>query len=137
MEVLRMRGYWRRLNNKLHGYWYLRGVVDELKTQKGLFNYLQGGLVRPDESMNEIEVDLQQGLAKAEQQLDRERPVSVRIRYGQHKVGRIPPQAGAEPLRGVHLRSILATDLAWSLMQALALEGAIDPGIFSERLSLK
>jgi len=137
MEALRMRGYWQRLNNRVHAYWYLRGVVDELKTHKTLLNYLQGGLMRPDESMHEIEVDLEQGLANAEQQLDNERPGSVRIRYGQHTLGRIPPQAGAERLRGTHLRAILATDLAWPLIIALALEGAIDPALFSERLSQK
>jgi hypothetical protein len=41
-------------------------------------------------------------------------------------VGHILPQPGAEPLRGVHLRRILATTLAAPLLKALACEG-IEP----------
>jgi glycosyltransferase involved in cell wall biosynthesis len=137
LEILRIHGQWQKLNNTLHGYWYRRGVIDDLKTHKALINYLQGAVIPLDESMNEIEVDLQQGLAVAEQQLDEKRPVSVRIRYGAQPLGRIPPQAGAEPLRGIHLRSALSTTFAWPLLQALTLEGAINPAIFSKPLFVK
>ncbi|OUL28416.1 glycoside hydrolase family 2 protein [Nostoc sp. T09] len=126
LESLRMRGFWQNLNERLHGYWYFRGVVDELKTHKGLASFLQGGSIRPDQSGVEIELDLQEGLSLAEQQLDKKRPAAARLRYGQYAVGRIPCQSGAERLRGVHLRPILAHTLAFSLLQALAMEGAIN-----------
>ncbi|OUL23363.1 glycosyltransferase family 2 protein [Nostoc sp. 106C] len=129
LEWLRIRSLWLELNNRLHGYWYLRGIVDQLKTHKALTNLLQSGLIRLDRKDTELELDLQQGLIAAEQLLDKTRPMSVRIRYGQKFVGLIPPQAGVEKLRGVHLRPILATTLSLPLMQALAFEGVLDKEI--------
>jgi glycosyltransferase involved in cell wall biosynthesis len=132
LEWLRMHGYWQQLNNRLHGYWYLRGVIDELPTRKALSSYLQGGPIRPEEGGLEIEVDLREGLAVAEQQLDEKRPLSVRIRYGQQPIGRLLPQSCAERFRGVHLRPALATNLSWSLLIAMALESVPDIALSSE-----
>ncbi len=126
LEWLRIRSLWLELNNKLHGYWYLRGIVEQLKTHKALTNLLQSGLIRLDRQDTELELDLQQGLIAAEQLLDKTRPISVRIRYGQQFVGLIPPKAGAERLRGVHLRRILATTLSFPFLQALAFDGVLD-----------
>ncbi|WP_013334395.1 glycosyltransferase family 2 protein [Gloeothece verrucosa] len=122
LEMLKMRQTWEKLNNRLHGYWYLRGMIDELKTYKGLISYLQGGEIRPNSEGLEIEIDLKQGLEKAEQLIDEQRPVSLRIRYGEHPIGRIAPCSGAERLRSVHLRPLLMTDFAWQLLQAVNLE---------------
>jgi GT2 family glycosyltransferase len=122
LEWMRLRSHWRRLLHALLDYWYWRGVAEELGTRRELASFLQYGLVRADESVQEIELDLRESLEAAEQRLDEERPASARIRYGQWPVGRIPSQAGAERLRGAHLRPILATDLAWPLLSALVLE---------------
>jgi hypothetical protein len=65
-------------------------------------------------------------LEAAERRLDQERPDGAQIRLGPRTVGRIPPQPGAERLRGVHLRHILATDLAWPLLVALAGNDILD-----------
>jgi hypothetical protein len=120
-EQMRMRNSWQKLNDRLHGYWYLRGVVDELKTYKRLLSFLQSGYIANYEN-DEIELDLQQGLAIAEKQLDKKRPRSMRIRYGQNPVAYIPPQFGAERIRGVHLRPMLSENATWALLQVLLLE---------------
>jgi hypothetical protein len=102
-------------------------VVDKLQTHKALTGFLQGGLITVDEVESDLELNLQQGLAIAEQKLDEQRPKSLRLHYGQQPIGHIPPQVGAERLRGVHLRPALAKNLSVPLLQAIALEDAINP----------
>ncbi len=123
LEALRMRGTWRWLNAKLRGYWYLRGVIDELKTRSGISRFMQEGPARADLGGHEIEIDLEQGLEAAEQRIDAERPGGIYLYYGKLTVGHIPPEVGAEPLRGVHLRTILALHLAEPLARAMAVNG--------------
>ncbi|MEG4031581.1 MULTISPECIES: hypothetical protein [unclassified Microcoleus] len=48
LESLGMRETWRWLRAKLRGYWYLRGVIDELKTRSEIFSFMHGGLARAD-----------------------------------------------------------------------------------------
>jgi len=123
LESLGMRATWRWLWAKLRGYWYLRGVIDELKSRAAISSYMQGGPARADLGGHEINIDLQQGWEAAESLLDAERPAGVYLYYDQLTVGHIFPQAGAEPLRGAHLRSILALHLAEALARAIAVNG--------------
>ncbi len=123
LESLGMRGTWRWLWAKLRGYWYLRGVIDELKSRSAISSFMQGGPARADLGGHEINIDLQQGWEAAESLLDAERPAGVYLYYGQLTVGHIFPQAGAEPLRGAHLRSILALHLAEPLARAIGVNG--------------
>jgi glycosyltransferase involved in cell wall biosynthesis len=123
LERAGRRGPWRRLLDDLLGYWYWRGVAAELGSRRALAGFIEAGLSAIDEGGDEFEIDLRKGLELAERQLDEARPSAVRIRYGGQPVGRIPLQSGVERLRGVHLRPILATDLAMPLLKALALEG--------------
>ena len=48
LESLGMRGTWRWLRAKLRGYWYLRGVIDELKSRSAISSFMQGGPARTD-----------------------------------------------------------------------------------------
>ena len=123
LESLGMRGTWRWLRAKLRGYWYLRGVIDELKSRSAISSFMQGGPARADLGGHEINIDLQQGWEAAESLLDAERPAGVYLYYGQLTVGHIFPQAGVEPLRGAHLRSILALLLAEPLARAIGVNG--------------
>src|SRR5262249_46437775 len=107
-------------------YWYLRGVTEELGSRKAFSEFLQAGPHCSDQAGLEIEIDLAAGLEEAECRLDQERPDGARLWYGQHIVGRIPPSAGAERLPGAPLPPILATELAWPFLIALALEGTFD-----------
>ena len=123
LQSLGMRLTWRWLRAKLRGYWYFRGVMDELKSRSAISSFLQGGPARADLSDREIEIDLQQGWEAAERLIDAERPDGIYLRYGELIVGHIPPQFGIEPLRGVHLRSILATSVSDRLLVAMAANG--------------
>jgi glycosyltransferase involved in cell wall biosynthesis len=124
-ERLKMRSYWRKLNNRIKDYWYLRGAAEILQTKKALVAFLKLGMEPAEKRKFDIDVDLKEGLTKAEDELDAKRPLSVRILYGQQCVGYIPLQAGSERLRGVHLRPVLATTLSWQLIQILAVERAV------------
>ena len=48
LESLGMRGTWRWLRAKLRGYWYLRGVIDELKSRSPISSFMQGDPARAD-----------------------------------------------------------------------------------------
>ena len=53
-------------------------------------------------------VDLASGIVAAEAQLDEFRPGAARLVYGLDSVTTIPAYPGYEPLRGAHLRPLLA-----------------------------
>jgi hypothetical protein len=40
LESLGMRGTWRWLRAKLRGYWYLQGVIDELKSRSAISSFI-------------------------------------------------------------------------------------------------
>ena len=122
LEHIRFRMLWRRLCGGLRHYWYLRGAAEELKDQSGFAKFFQSGPHHPDRNDGEVQIDLLEGIQLAERRLDEERPAGIRICYGKQFIGRIPCQAGAERLRGKHLRSVLATQLAWPVLRAYALE---------------
>jgi hypothetical protein len=84
---------------------------------------MQGGSARGDLSDREIEIDLMQGWATAERIIDEKRPDGIYLRYGELSIGHITPKVGIEPLRGVHLRPILANSLSDKLLVAIAVNG--------------
>lgn len=133
-EYARLYRRWLQLLDFLLAYSYWLGVATELGTQKRLAELVQDALNHRDENHFEIEIDLRDGLEAAERQVDEQRPSSIRIRYGQYFLGGIPPQQGAERLRGIHLRRILATDLSKPMLKVLALEGVIDVPFDMNRL---
>ena len=126
LESLRLRRRWRRLLDHVLVYWYWKGVAVELGTREALAGFFQSVPNHDAVIGHEIELDLSEGLEPAEKRLDEERPAGAVIRFGQHPVGRIPATPGAEALRGIHLRPILATTMAWPLVKALAADRAID-----------
>lgn len=125
LERLHLRIMWNMLSEGLHEYWYFRGVHDSLPravAKQNLASYFPPPAAQVNEA---IELDLLAGLDVVEQQLDQLRPASVRFVYGSQFVGSIPFQAGAERLRGAHLRQLLATTLAWPLTQVLLIAGVV------------
>jgi glycosyltransferase involved in cell wall biosynthesis len=132
LESLGMRTTWRWLRAKLRGYWYFRGVMDELKSRSAIASFMQGGPVRADLGGQEIEIDLQEGWEAAERILDRERPDGIYLRYGELPIGHVTPKVGIEPLRGVHLRPILATLVSDKLLVAIAVNGMPKTGSVKE-----
>lgn len=133
LEWVRMRKLWGRLRGGLYTYWYWRGVAEKLGTRSAVRIFLQSSPDHPHEEGCDIEIDLYKGLEAAEGRLDRERPASIRILFGQHFVGCIPPQPGAELLRGAHLRPILSTRMAQPMLIALAMEGVLGTALEMKR----
>lgn len=122
-----LRLLWRTLYEKLHRYWYTRGVTEELRSGQEWAAYAWE--VLPEHTAEpELTLDLCAGIEAAEACLDAVRPMSVSLRYGPHHLGIMPGAPGAEPWRGVHLRPFLLLRIGPVLLQALALEGVIDPG---------
>jgi glycosyltransferase involved in cell wall biosynthesis len=120
LERIKMRYRWEKLSYKLHTYWYYRGLLDELGTKENLRSYLNHfpGKINIDT----LEVDLQMGLCAAERILDDKRPESIRVKLNSQVLGEIPYKGGAEPIKGAHLRRILAKELSKPLIKALSLE---------------
>jgi glycosyltransferase involved in cell wall biosynthesis len=128
LERARLRHHWQRISGVVRAYWYWRGVAEQVGDQQEFIRLLQGGPAVADLG-GEIELDLRGGLPAAERRLDEVRPMGARLSFGRQPVGRIPPEPGAEPLRGAHLRPFLVKRLAVPLLMALAAEkatGAID-----------
>lgn len=124
LERLGLRGPWTRLHDKLRFYWYLRGVTEALRSWPELVCYALE-VVPQAQDVQEIVIDLRDGIAAAEEQIDRRRPESVGLRYGRHVLGIMPAAAGAEPWRGAHLRPFLIRYCGRALLRAMALEGTI------------
>ena len=74
----------------------------------------------------DLDIDLENGVDEAMRLLDETRPAGVRIRFGDRPVGQIRAEPGAEPLRGIHLKRILADDLMEPMMKATESLGSID-----------
>jgi GT2 family glycosyltransferase len=129
LEWGRIRGFWQRLYQGLLTYWYWRGVAGELGKPLALGSSLQPSPGIPETQICRTEIDLSEGLKAAKQKIDHERPTSVYIRFKQHFIGYIPPQPGAEPLRGAHLRSILLTNMLQPMLVAMAMEGILSPRV--------
>jgi GT2 family glycosyltransferase len=123
LDRCRFRRSFYKLHKGLRYYSYVSGVAQETGSVLETGELLEKGRL-PERPVHEIDVDLRGGLPGAEARLDRDRPESVRIWHGEQFVGRIPFQPGAEPLRGRHLRPILATSLAWPYLMALVMETA-------------
>jgi hypothetical protein len=125
LELARRRYRWRSFVNIVLDYWYWVGVASELKTKQELVGFLVRGSREEKAEKFEVEIDIHEGLEAAERFLDEKRPASVRLRYRKHLIGRIPASPGAEPLRGIHLRSILAKEFGWTLYKVLVLENVV------------
>ncbi|MEG4530796.1 glycosyltransferase [Microcoleus sp. D2_18a_D3] len=123
LQYMGMRGSWRWLRTRLLAYSYLRGVMDQLKTRSALSSFMQGEPAHVDLGRHEIEIDLHEGWEAAERIIDEQKPDGIYLRYGELAVGHVTPKFGVEPLRGAHLRSILALDFAEPLARAMAVKG--------------
>jgi hypothetical protein len=123
-ERLRLPGLWRRVFLGLQFYHYWRGVAKSLGSLKQVRDFLDIKPPGPEESRPDLVLDLSRGIRTAEQLLDQYRPQSLSIQLDGQPVGRILAQPGAERLRGVHLRSVLANEFTWPLLRALTIEQA-------------
>lgn len=114
--------YWQQLYRLLYSYWYWRGVADKLGAWSALMHFTA---TTNDPAVEFYTLDLQPGLPAARAALDKVRPQAIRLYYGDQPIGSVPPQPGAEHLRGAHLSALLSHELAASYLEALAIAGAL------------
>lgn len=123
LEEARLREAWKQLWDLLKDYWYWRGAAEELKNRQNLDDLAQLAERSLAAEHLEIEIDLREGLSEVERRLDDQRPLTLRLLYGTRAVGVVPFIPGAEPLKGIHFRSILTNTLAAPMLSALTLAG--------------
>lgn len=128
-EHWRLRFRWRALLERALTYWYWRGVAHAIGSERALAALVDQPLADPPAFV----IDLADGIAPAADWVDEQRPRSVRVMFRGRRVGDIPDAPGAEPLRGMHLRAALATELAEPLACVLAAEHEL-PDLIGERV---
>ena len=116
LETARLRTRWRRLLDDLLSYWYWRGIGESLGGSSA-----SELMPASDASPALLALDLQRGLAHAVAEIDAVRPQGVSLRWGSLVIGTVPPEPGAEPLQGRHLRSLLRIRFMTVFRQTLAL----------------
>jgi GT2 family glycosyltransferase len=124
LERLRLRQRWRGALNGLLSYWYWRGVARSAGSVANLEALLAPARTTPHSP--EL-LDLATGLEHAEARLDTLCPHAVRLAYAAEPIGEVPDLPGAEPLRGRHLRPLIATCFRIEYLRALAAAGVVPP----------
>lgn len=117
-EKFKIRTSWWTMNNYLHQYWYLRGLMQGVSSVKELHQLVLQTWLPPKEDLK-LSLDLEQGLKKAEEEIDQIKPSSLDIYYGTKFIGTISYEAGAESLKGIHLRKILKDKFSDELFSAI------------------
>jgi glycosyltransferase involved in cell wall biosynthesis len=127
LEQRALYDYWQSLYRILCSLGYWRGVADKLGSWQALVDFSDEIQSTDSESVDITVLDLSLGIDIATQEIDMKRPSALWIQYGQQPVGFLPPQPGAERLRGAHLGALLLHTFTVPCLEALAIEGAI-PG---------
>lgn len=117
-EKLKLRTSWWTINNYLHQYWYLRGLMQSVESVKELRQLIYSNPNPPNEN-DKLLIDLEQGLKKAEEKIDQMRPSLLDIYYGTKFIGSVNKVAGYESLKGKHLRKILKDRFSEKLASAI------------------
>jgi GT2 family glycosyltransferase len=103
LEGAHLRMRWRRLLDDLLLYWYWRGVGESIEGPR--LEQLCAG--RGADDTMAYDLDLRQGLAAAMHKIDSAMPSALCLRWNSIVIATLPPQPGAEPLRGRHLPALL------------------------------
>jgi hypothetical protein len=121
-EWFRLRFRWRARVEDLLAYWYWRGVATAA-TRRDQMAALISSVPRSRDGS--LTLDLACGFQAAEARLDELRPSSLRLVFGPHFIGELDEAPGAEPLRGIHLRRLVAHHFANEYLRAACLAGAL------------
>jgi hypothetical protein len=134
LEWARLRRPWRFLLDGLMIYWHMRGVSQELKTPLSWTGFIEGPSAQTRDLESEFKIDLTEGIESAQERLNRVKPFTIRIYYKGRYLASIPPQAGAEALRGEHLVPFLSEVVPVPVLRALAMDGVMGDGEEVKRL---
>ena len=121
-EAFKLRSAFRKINYQLNKYWYFIGVANEIESEKNLRALFKSDANNPSQHKNILEIDLQEGLAVAEQKIDEHCPSVVHLFYGEFPVAKIPYRPEAEKLQGRHLRHILLSEHYTSMVTVVAMD---------------
>ena len=121
-EVTNLRFRWRRTLELLLVYHYWRGVRSVVPDRRDVSALIQ--LPEPSPA-NPFTVDLASGLDTAARHIDSARPSSMVLVLGDELIGVVREWPGLEPLRGEHLRPLLARGFRQPYLRALARRGAV------------
>ena len=119
LERMKMRYTFNRVNYLLHYYWYLRGVSERIGSRKKLEAFFKFSTQPVEESMT---INIRDGLKKAAEILDRERPSSIVLSYGDIILGRPAEKPGSEKYHGRHLESLITSQFMYPMMQNISLD---------------
>jgi hypothetical protein len=122
METLSMRDKWRVLLDRCMEYSYWRGVVDRAGGAAEV-SALRTKQLPPSAPV--FTIDLAHGIEAAEEAIDRARPSAIRVLLNSELVGGLAEFAGAEPLRGIHLRPVLLKAMPHAFAAAAASTGLL------------
>lgn len=131
VEGIKLRRVWRRVLKNLMGYWYWRGVAEQLVNRDALRHYIYEHSTTKTDL---LEVNLADGIEQVRQEIDKKRPMELRIFYNASEIGTTPPKHNCERLRGAHLYPILTRDLKAQTLMVLAQANALDIPIDKEIL---
>jgi GT2 family glycosyltransferase len=134
LEWARLRRPWRFLLDGLMIYWHMRGVSQKLQTPAAWSGFIESPGHISREQVEEVKIDISEGLEAAAERLEEMKPPAARIYYKGHFLARIPQQGGAEPLRGEHLAPFLSDYYPVPVLRALALDGVLGQTEEVERL---
>jgi hypothetical protein len=119
MERVQLRSRWQRLFVAAERHSYLRGVADLVGDRRALARFVDdGALAARNVEPRVLEIDLAD-LGRAMGEIDRVRPTAVRVFLRGTPVGVVASPPGTEPLRPVHVRAAVASELEWPMFLAL------------------
>jgi GT2 family glycosyltransferase len=120
MEKMRMRSTWVKMDMKLHAYWYMRGVSDNLRKPADVAAIFDGlGSLPP---VNH-ELDVSEGIVKAGRELEAMETSGVHVRYKNVNIATIRIRPGDMMLGAHDLKALLATRYAWPYYEAMIMSG--------------
>lgn len=124
-EAASMRDKWRSMLDRAMEFWYWRGATVHAGGEQAIRELRNRQGSEPIDPVTPVTVDLAAGLTQAEQQLDCERPQSIRVSLGRFEIGVLDEGPGFERLRGLHLRRILLHHFGDRFVAVAAQIGAV------------
>lgn len=123
-ESVKLRFRWRESLELLLVHHYWRGVRSVVPDRHAVSSLAK--TAAPVKS-SPLVVDLAGGLERAEATLDAEHPDAVVCMLGNEEIAYVRQWPGLEPLRGEHLRPLLARRFRRQLLEAFARQGTLPP----------
>jgi len=117
-EKFKLLSSWSTMNYRLHQYWYLRGLLQGAGSSKALYEYVMKNDLLVNEEQK-LTINIEQGLKRAEEEIDKSKPLAIDIYYGKKMIGTVNYEPGTEAMKGDHLRKVLKEKFSQELAAVL------------------